>query len=738
MRATLLALLITSTAVAVSADEGMWLPDQLPRVGDRLAAAGLGTPPERFADLTGHPMGAIVSLGGCSASFVSSQGLVATNHHCAYGSIQYNSTAEQNLLENGFLAATLEDELPAAPGSRVLVTETVEDVTARIRAAVSADADGAARFAAVEGAEKQLIAECEQEPGYRCRVASFHGGAMYRLYRQLEIRDVRLAYAPASSVGKFGGDLDNWMWPRHTGDFSFLRAWVGPDGRPADPSPDNVPYRPKHWLRVGADGVEPGDFVMVAGFPGRTSRYRLASEVAEAIGWSYPNRVARNRESLAIVDRETAGRPDAAIAYAAVSSGLNNSLKNAEGMLAGFAHSRSVERKRALEAELAAWISETPERQAEWGDALTELEAILAEEREHRARDQEIGALKFNQLISAARTAYRLARERERPDADRKMGYQERDQRAIRGRVERMARSFDARVDRALLQRTMERYAALPPSERLPALDQWFGLDGDGDAAAAISARLDAMYAETALVDSDRRLALLDADRATLERSTDPFVRFAVAMYDTDRALEAEEEALEGRLLEARPRFVKAHLAFQEAQGHEVYPDANGTLRVTFGSVAGYSPQDAVEYLPFTTAAGLAAKATDSEPFDAPRPLLEAISLSDFGPYASSSLGTLPVNFLASLDSTGGNSGSATLDDQGRLVGLLFDGNWESMISDWDFLTEVTRSIHVDVRFMLWVMDRVDHAWRLLEEMGVRPAYSAAGAPASEPAARRQ
>jgi len=731
MRTALIALLVTASAVVVSADEGMWLPDQLPRVADRLEAAGLGTPPERFADLTGHPMGAIVSLGGCSASFVSPQGLVATNHHCAYGSIQYNSSAERNLLADGFLAATLEEELPAAPGSRVFVTESVEDVTERILASVPAGADGAARFAAVEEAEKRLIAECEQAPGYRCKVASFHGGAMYRLYRQLEIRDVRLVYAPASSVGKFGGDVDNWMWPRHTGDFSFLRAWVGPDGRPADPSPDNVPYRPKHWLRVGADGVEPGDFVMVAGFPGRTSRYRLASEVAEAIEWSYPQRVARNREALAIIERETAGRPDAAIAYAAVSSGLNNSLKNAEGMLAGFAHSKSVERKRALEAELAAWISATPERKAEWGGALTELEALVEEGRAHRARDRELGSLAYNQMISAARTAYRLARERERPDAERKMGYQERDLRTIRGRLERMSRSFDAQVDRALLQRTLERYAALPPTERLPVLDQWFGIAGDGDPAAAISSTLDAMYAETALVDADRRLALLDADRKSLEESTDPFVRLAVAMYDTDRALEAEEEALEGRLLEARPRFVKAHLAFQAARGQEVYPDANGTLRVTFGTVAGYSPQDAVEYLPFTTAAGLADKATGVEPFDAPRPLLEAIASSDFGPYAATSLGTLPVCFVASLDSTGGNSGSATLDAEGRLVGLLFDGNWESMISDWDFLPDVTRSIHVDVRFMLWVMDRVDRAWRLLEEMGVKPAFSGAASPSA-------
>ncbi len=282
---------------------------------------------------------------------------MVTNHHCAYGTIQFNSTEDRNLLTDGFLASSPAEELAAAPGSRIYVTLAVKNVTKIITAAVPAGADGSTRFAAIEMAEKKLIAECEESPGHRCKVASFHGGAEYRLYDQLEIRDVRLAYAPPSSVGKYGGDIDNWMWPRHTGDFSFYRAWVGPDGLPADPSPDNVPFQPKHWLPIGAGGVDAGDFVMVVGFPGRTNRYRLASEVADAIEWSYPQRVASRQRSLDIIAAETAGRPDAAIAYAATESYLNNSLKNGQGMLAGFAHSDSVASKQALEAEFAAWIA---------------------------------------------------------------------------------------------------------------------------------------------------------------------------------------------------------------------------------------------------------------------------------------------------------------------------------------------------------------------------------------------
>ncbi len=723
MRVMILAVVCTCVSVLGTASEGMWLPEQLPKIGDELRQAGLVTPSEEFADLTGHPMGAIVSLGGCSASFVSPEGLVATNHHCAYGTIQFNSTAERNLLKDGFLAATRQDELPASPGSRVYVTVAVKDVTDVVLAGIPGDADGPARYAAIEQAEKELIAECEKTPGHRCKVAAFHGGLRYRLYSQLEIRDVRLVYAPPSSIGKYGGDVDNWMWPRHTGDFALYRAWVGKDGLPADPAPDNVPFRPEHWLRIGVDGVEEGDFVMVVGYPGRTNRYRLASEVAEAIEWTYPQRVARRMESLEIIDRETADRPEAAIAYAATVSYLNNSLKNAQGMLAGFAYSKSVERKREIEAELAEWIAVDPERQARWGDALTELQAVLDEQSVHRARDQELASLKYNQLVSVANTSYRLARERELPDAERKPGYQDRDVTRIRARVARMARSFDAQVDQARLQRTLEHYAALPDAERLGVMDAWFGLDGTADPATSIAARLDAMYAATSLVDADARMNLLEADRATLEASEDPFVQFAVAMYATNLALEAEDEALEGRLLAARPPFMEAHLAFRQTRGDEIYPDANGTLRVTFGTVHGYVPQDAVMYRPFTTAEGVAAKATDNEPFDAPAELLEAVAARDYGQYASESIGSLPVNFLSSVDTTGGNSGSATLDAEGRLVGLLFDGNWESMISDWDFLPEVTRSIHVDVRYMLWVLDRIDHGWHLLEEMGVEPAF---------------
>src|SRR6056297_1732702 len=245
MRYVLTALIAALTLASLAqAKEGMWTPDQLPQIADDLREAGLELDPEALTDLTAFPMGAVISLGGCTASFVSPKGLVVTNHHCARGSIQFNSTPENNYLADGFLAADMEAELPAAPGTRVYVTVAVEDVTERVRGGITADMDGQAVYAAIDAREKEIVAECERQPGHRCRVAGFYGGLEYKLIDRLEIQDVRLVYGPGDNIGKYGGDIDNWMWPRHTGDYAFYRAYVGPDGLPADPSDDNVPFEP--------------------------------------------------------------------------------------------------------------------------------------------------------------------------------------------------------------------------------------------------------------------------------------------------------------------------------------------------------------------------------------------------------------------------------------------------------------------------------------------------------------
>ncbi len=751
VRPGVLALMLTGCAVLAAADEGMWMPSQLPELAGQLEAAGLELDAEVLADLSAYPLGAVVSLGGCTASFVSDQGLVVTNHHCAYGSIQHNSTDENNILEKGFLAQTLADELPAAPGSRVLVTTAIEDVTARILAAVPADARGKERFDAIEAAEKALVAQCEAEGGVRCRVSSFYGGLVYQLTTQLEIRDVRLVYAPARAVGKYGGEEDNWMWPRHTGDFAFLRACVGPDGRPADPAPENVPYRPRHWLRVAPEGVAEGDFVMVAGYPGRTNRYQLADEVENSAGWYYPASIRVNRELLEHFERALARYPDARLTLAPTLSGIHNRTKNNEGMLVGFDRVDVVAAKRAFEARLAGWIAADRDRQARYGTVLGELRALIAREQENRERDLYWGIARRWPMLETAATLYRLAQERRKPDLEREPGFQERDLRRIRERMERIATSYDPRVDRLVAADRIKMYATLPAKQRVAAFDQHLGIgpgsaggaqeDGRGTARPGVRGEtervadpaavdeetlnrtLDAMYAGTRLNDLATRLAWMDAGAGAFEASDDPFMRLAVALYPTELELENEEKALRGDFQEMRPRLMQAVIAYQRSQGVAVYPDANGTLRVTYGQVAGYQPADAVWYKPFTTLEGILEKDTGVEPFDAPADLLDAIRSGERGPYAPGSLGSVPVDFLSTLDTTGGNSGSPTLNGRGELVGLLFDGAWESLLAGYYYEPERVRSIHVDVRYLLWVMDRVDGAHRLVREMGLEPSF---------------
>ena len=285
---------------AAHADEGMWQPSQMPELSERLRALGLRMDPASLSDLAAKPLDAVISLGGCTASFVSPQGLVVTNHHCAYGAIQYNSSPERNLLEDGFVAADLGAELAAEPNARIYVTQDIRDVTGQVTEGLES-MDGKARYDAIEARSKALVAECEAPGGLRCNVYNFHGGLEFSLIRQLEIRDVRLVYAPPNAIGKFGGDEDNFEWPRHTGDWAFLRAYVGPDGKPAAYSEDNVPFQPASWLTVSQQPLVEGDYVMVTGYPGRTNRYRLPGEVAETIEWRYPVLVQYFRDSLDLI-----------------------------------------------------------------------------------------------------------------------------------------------------------------------------------------------------------------------------------------------------------------------------------------------------------------------------------------------------------------------------------------------------------------------------------------------------
>lgn len=698
------------------AAEGMWVPQQLPEIAGPLKKAGLKLDPEQLSDLTGDPLGAVVSLGGCTASFVSPQGLVVTNHHCAYGAIQLNSTPERNLMRDGFNAATHADEITAGPNARIYALDAITDVTERVQAAIAAQSEPLARTQALDAVEKQLVAECEAEPGYHCRMYSFLGGNAYRLFRNLEIRDVRLAYAPPGSIGNYGGEIDNWMWPRHTGDFAFYRAYVGRDGKPAAFSPDNVPYQPKHWLKIASQPLRAGDFVMVAGYPGRTSRYALAGEFEDTEQWAYPT-IARHYQALtALVDARGKADPDIEVKYASTVRGWENVMKNYEGQLTGFARTGAAERKREEEAAVLAWLAS---RGAE-GEAAIEahrrLVALDQAERATRERDLVVRMLHNTGAMSAAITLYRLAIEREKADGEREQGYQARDLATIEGSLQQMERRYVPAMDRELQRYWLAEYVKLPAAQRLPALDEWLG----GDDAAAIDAALDRL-AKSAIGDTDTRMAWLQADRKELDGNRDPAIRYAVALMPAILELEREGKARAGERLATRATYLQAVADYRRSQGGHVYPDANSSLRITFGNVRPYTKLDGSEQAPFTRLEEVAAKATGEAPFDAPQALLDAIAEKRYGGLTDRRLRTVPVNFLSDLDVTGGNSGSPVLDARGELVGLLFDMNWEAVVSNWVFDADMTRTISVDQRYMRWIMQEVYPAPQLLQEMGVAP-----------------
>ena len=709
--ATVAGIALTSSAYAV---EGMYTPDQLPEIADDLKAKGLELDPENLTDLTDFPMGAVISLGGCTASFVSPQGLVVTNHHCVRGSIQFNSTEENNYLKDGFLAEDMAGEVPAAPGTRVYVTTEVTNATDDVVGGLG-DLTGRDRYDAIDAKRKSIIAECEEDDGYRCQVGEFFGGLEYKLIKQLEIRDVRLTYAPGDNIGKYGGDIDNWMWPRHTGDWGFYRAYVGPDGMPADYAEENVPYEPEHMLKVSSGGLKEGDFVMAAGYPGSTSRYERLAQVEYVFDWYYPTWIDVSQSWVdTIMDTAPAGS-DARIKYESRLASLNNYIKNRGGQIEGARRVGLTELRAEREAALNAWIAADPSR-ADYAKAIEKLDTLTEEMAASSKRDFYYNYATNPDLLYAAYRLYRLANEQEKPDAERESGYQERDMTFFRQGLERIDRRYDPAVDKAVWMRMLEYYMDAPDEMRVEALDEALGLGEDFDAS-EISATLDPYYEGSVIADPEARLELIGASVDELEALDDPWMQLAIALYDTEMEMEARDKAQAGELKALKPQYMDAIIAWQKSQGEATYPDANSTLRVTYGTVMGGWPKDGMYYAPFTTLEGITEKDSGVEPFDAPKKELELIEEKAYGPYELESINSVPVNFLTDLDSTGGNSGSATLNSKGELVGLLFDGTIESVNSDWHFDPKTTRSIHVDTRYMLWTMENVNNAGHLVEEM---------------------
>lgn len=698
---------LLGAASAAFADEGQWQPHQLPQLKSELKRIGITMPAEKLADLGKHPMSAIVSLGGCSASFVSPDGLVVTNHHCAYGAIQRNSSAEKNYIVDGFLARNRADELPGGPNTLVYVTEKVENVTGRVLQGLNPSMSGRERHALVQSRIKALVAECETDKSTRCSVPAFHRGLEYYRIKQLMIRDVRLVYAPSDRIGNYGGDIDNYEWPRHVGDYAFYRAYVGKDGRPADPSPDNVPYKSKDFLVVSAEGLKNGDPILLAGYPGRTSRYKLPSEIRFARDVDLPAKAAGITADLSVIAAATQGNPSWTVRYASVDKGLNNVLKKTRGLLDGFARKDIAAIKDVQDAEFRAWQKAHADGNA---GLLSELDAVIAQDMALQRQEAAWLEATHSDLLKSARTLYRLALEHGKPDAERESGYQERDLGFIKARLTRLEQSFVPQVDQARYAAALARYAGIDAKVRPPGVDALLPAQ---DALAG-------MYKASQLSDTATRLAWIGKDADAFRKSDDPFIALAVRLHDAGMALEERRNEIDGNLERVIPQYMAAVIAWKKSQGKPVYPDANSTLRVTYGTVSPFSPRDGLVKGPFTTVEGILEKETGKDPFIVPAPLKEAIQGKRYGVFKDAALGTVPVNFLSSADTTGGNSGSAVMNKNGELIGLNFDSTYESITKDWYFDTAITRAIHVDIRYMLWVMKEVDHADNLLKEMTIK------------------
>jgi hypothetical protein len=706
---------------------GMWMPKQIAEYhSETLKKMGLEIDPAVFADPLKFPLNAIVHLGGCSASFISPDGLVITNYHCVKGYLQYNSTDENNLLHTGFMAGSRAREISAGPTARVYVTTAVTDVTDRILEGLAGIEDDWKRFKELESRRKLLTKEYEDaNPDSRCDVVSFYGGGAFYVITKLEIKDVRLVYAPHRGIGEFGGDIDNWMWPRHTGDFSLLRAYVAPDGTPSPYSKSNVPFHPKAFLHIAKEGFKPGDLALVVGYPGTTERLTTAKETQMDVDWSMPRYIDLYQKYIDVLHQAAGEDPDLNIKAADLLAGLENTKKNFIGVLDGAKKKNIVEEKFEREEQIREWIGSSSEREEKYDNVVDRINALLDEAYRNREQDlitRILGSSSFTPLAGAAVTIVRMAEERPKSDMERDPDYQERNWQRLEQAQIQMQHTYSRVLSKALMTLTLEEGLAL--DERPQIIQELFG---EGKVPEGkIQSVIENLYDNTKLEDQKYRLNLLmKATTEELKQSNDSMIQFGLKLSPLLEKIKEKRERLSGAMFLLRPVYYEA---LNEYMQGNLAPDANNTIRISFGTVRGFRPNpEAPEYYPFTKVWEMTekwAKNRGEQPFDAPESIIEAISAKRFGSYIPEDFDQVPVNLLTDLDITGGNSGSATLNNKAEFAAIAFDGNIEGVASDLVFLPELTRAIHVDVRYILWILDAVEHANPLLKEMGIEPEFA--------------
>jgi hypothetical protein len=708
-------LLVASVAHAVG---GKWTPEQLlDHDPGWLEGLGLEVPAqELWSPGEGGLLEAVVQVRGCSSGFVSPQGLLITNHHCVFGILQHHSTAENDIIASGYLAENAADELPG-PAVRASIPSRFTDVTEVIATAVPEGADDLERFEAIEAKKKALVASCEERENRRCKVAVYDDGVRYTLIEAVEYPDVRLVYAPPRAVGEYGGDIDNWMWPRHTGDFSLLRVYTAADGSPAEYAEDNVPLIPKRHLQIARQGVSDGSFVMVVGYPGRTYRRLTRSEMKERHELYFPSRAALYQDWMEIIAAAGERDEEARIAMASRYKSLANREKNARGQVAAIDRGHLVGKKIAAEDEVIEWIAGHPEHAAAL-DSYHGLEALALEVLADWDRSFLLGEVRSGALpLALALTITRWSIESEKPDVERRADYQERNRSRTRSDLERAQKMMHTATDAELMADWWRRLRALPADQRLAPLDAIVPVDAGDD---AVRAAVDLLLAETSVTDEAARLEMFGETPDKLRAREDPLIDLAFALQQAAYLpREKTNDRRAGARLRLRPawrRAVEAHA------GRPIDPDANGTLRVSLAHVRGYSPREAVWMKPLTTVAGVLEKHTGSDPFDVPKAVRQHAPKAPESRWADPTVGNVPVGFLATGDTTGGSSGSPVLNGRGEFVGVNFDRVWENIANDFGYNPDIARNVSADVRYMLWMLEEIEgaKAERILEELRLR------------------